>query len=162
MGIQERIIEILVNNKPGVLARVAGVFGRLGYNIESLCVAETISPEISRITSITNADSDFIDKVKKQLTRLVDVIEVTELVSGHSAQREMVLVGINMTQKNRQEVAQTVGMFDCKIISMRDNYCIIQVAGSREEVETIINFLRPLGVDKIGRTGVLALQQTKK
>ncbi len=162
MGIQERIIEILVNNKPGVLARVAGVFGRLGYNIESLCVAETISPEISRITSITNADSDFIDKVKKQLTRLVDVIEVTELVSGHSAQREMVLVGIKMTQKNRQEVAQAVGMFDCKIISMRDNYCIIQVAGSREEVETIINFLRPLGVDKIGRTGVLALQQTKK
>jgi len=162
MGIQERIIEILVNNKPGVLARVAGVFGRLGYNIESLCVAETISPEISRITSITNADSDFIEKVKKQLTRLVDVIEVTELVSGQSAQREMVLIGITLNQKNRQEVAQTVSMFDCKIISMRDNYCTIQVAGSREEVETVINFMRPLGVDKIARTGVLALQRTGK
>jgi len=68
MGIRECIIAILVNNKPGVLSRVAGVFGRLGYNIESLCVAETISPEISRITSITNADSDFIEKVKKEQT----------------------------------------------------------------------------------------------
>ena len=71
MEMRERIIAILVNNKPGVLSRVTGVFGRLGYNIESLCVAETISPEVSRITSITNADSDFIEKVKKQLSRLV-------------------------------------------------------------------------------------------
>jgi len=162
MGIQERILEILVSNKPGVLARVAGVFGRLGYNIESLCVAETISPEISRITSITNADADFIEKVKKQLGRLVDVIEVTEQLPGQSAQREMVLIGMTLNQKNRQETLQTIGMFDCKIISMRNNYCIIQVAGSREEVETVISFLKPLGVDKIARTGVLALQQTKK
>ncbi len=159
MVIQERILEILVNNKPGVLARVAGVFGRLGYNIESLCVAETISPEVSRITSITNADSDFIEKVKKQLGRLVDVIEVTELISGQSAQREMILIGMTLSHKNKQDVAQVVGLFDCKIVSMRNNYCIIQVAGSREEVETVINFLRPLGVDKIARTGVLALQQ---
>ncbi len=162
MGIQERILAILVNNKPGVLARVAGVFGRLGYNIESLCVAETISPEISRITSITNADSDFIEKVMKQLGRLVDVIEVTELVPGESAQREMILVGINLDQDNRQEVVQTVGMFDCKVISLRNNYCIIQVAGTREEVETVISFLRPFGVDKIARTGVLALQQSNE
>jgi len=162
MGIRERIIAILVNNKPGVLSRVAGVFGRLGYNIESLCVAETISPEISRITSITNADSDFIEKVKKQLSRLVDVIEVTELAPGQSAQREMILIGISLDQKNRQEVLQTVGMFDCKIISMRNNYCIIQVAGSREDVGTVISFLGPLGVDKIARTGVLALQQVKE
>jgi acetolactate synthase-1/3 small subunit len=162
MGIQERILAILVNNKPGVLARVAGVFGRLGYNIESLCVAETISPEISRITSITNADSDFIEKVMKQLGRLVDVIEVTELVPGESAQREMILVGIKLDQDNRQEVVQTVGMFDCKVISLRNNYCIIQVAGTREEVETVISFLRPFGVDKIARTGVLALQQSNE
>jgi len=162
MGIQERIIEILVNNKPGVLSRVAGVFGRLGYNIESLCVAETISPEVSRITSITNADADFIEKVKKQLGRLVDVIEVVELVPGQSAQREMILVGVKLDKKNRQEVAQTVSMFGCKIISMRNDYCIIQVAGSREDVETVINFLKPLGVDKIARTGVLALQQAKE
>ena len=158
MGIQERIIEILVNNKPGVLARVAGVFGRLGYNIESLCVAETISPEVSRITSITNADSDFIEKVKKQLTRLVDVLDVTELFPGQSAQREMMLVGINLDQKDRVELVRVMGMFDCKMISMRNDYCIIQVAGSRDEVETAINFLRPFGIDKVARTGVLALQ----
>ena len=158
MGIRERIIAILVNNKPGVLSRVAGVFGRLGYNIESLCVAETISPEISRITSITNADSDFIDKVKKQLTRLVDVLDVTELFPGQSAQREMILIGINLDQEGRAEIVRSIGMFDCKIISMRNDYCIIQVAGSREEVETVINYLRPLGIDKIARTGVLALR----
>ena len=159
MEMRERIIAILVNNKPGVLSRVTGVFGRLGYNIESLCVAETISPEVSRITSITNADSDFIDKVKKQLSRLVDVLDVTELVPGQSAQREMILIGIDLDQKNRSEVIQCVGMFDCKIISMRNDYCIIQAAGSREEMGTIINLLRPLGIDKIARTGVVALRQ---
>jgi acetolactate synthase-1/3 small subunit len=159
MEMRERIIAILVNNKPGVLSRVTGVFGRLGYNIESLCVAETISPEVSRITSITNADSDFIDKVKKQLSRLVDVLDVTELVPGQSAQREMILMGIDLDQKNRSEVIQCVGMFDCKIISMRNDYCIIQAAGSREEMGTIINLLRPLGIDNIARTGVVALRQ---
>ena len=158
MEMRERIIAILVNNKPGVLSRVTGVFGRLGYNIESLCVAETISPEVSRITSITNADSNFIEKVKKQLSRLVDVLDVTELVPGQSAQREMILIGLNLDQKNRPEVIQCVGMFDCKIISMRNDYCIIQAAGSREEMGTIINLLRPLGIDKIARTGVLALR----
>ena len=159
MEMRERIIAILVNNKPGVLSRVTGVFGRLGYNIESLCVAETISPEVSRITSITNADSDFIDKVKKQLSRLVDVLDVTELVPGQSAQREMILMGIDLDQKNRSEIIQCVGMFDCKIISMRNDYCIIQAAGSREEMGTIINLLRPLGIDNIARTGVVALRQ---
>ncbi|MEA2014184.1 MAG: acetolactate synthase small subunit [Thermodesulfobacteriota bacterium] len=158
MEIRERIITILVSNKPGVLSRVAGVFGRLGYNIESLCVAETISPEISRITSITKADSDFIEKVKKQLTRLVDVLDVTELSPGQSAQREMILIGIKLDQKNRTEIVRSMGMFDCKIIFMRNDYCIIQVAGSREEVETVINLLRPFGIDKIARTGVLALR----
>ena len=159
MEMRERIIAILVNNKPGVLSRVTGVFGRLGYNIESLCVAETISPEVSRITSITNADSDFIEKVKKQLSRLVDVLDVIELVPGQSAQREMILIGIDLDQKNRPKVIQCVGMFDCKIISMRNDYCIIQAAGSREEMGTIINLLKPLGIDKIARTGVVALQQ---
>jgi len=158
MGMRERIIAILVNNKPGVLSRVSGVFGRLGYNIESLCVAETISPEVSRITSITNADSDFIEKVKKQLIRLVDVLDVVELVPGQSAQREMILIGINMDQHNRPEIIEGIGLFDCKIISMHNDYCIIQAAGSREEMGTIINFFNPFGVDKIARTGVVALQ----
>ena len=158
MRMRERIIAMRVNNKPGVLSRVTGVFGRLGYNIESLCVAETISPEISRITSITNADSDFIEKVKKQLNRLVDVLDVTELVPGQSAQREMILIGIDLDQKDRTEIVRSMGMFDCKIISMRSDYCIVQIAGSREEVETVINFLRPFSIDKIARTGVLALR----
>ncbi len=158
MGMRERILAILVNNKPGVLSRVTGVFGRLGYNIESLCVAETISPDVSRITSITNADSDFIEKVKNQLIRLVDVLDVTELVPGQSAQREMILMGINLDPKDRMEMIQCAGMFDCKIISMRNDYCIIQAAGSREEMETVINLFRPLGIDKIARTGVVALR----
>ena len=158
MRMRERIIAMRVNNKPGVLSRVTGVFGRLGYNIESLCVAETISPEISRITSITNADSDFIEKVKKQLNRLVDVLDVTELVPGQSAQREMILIGIDLDQKDRTEIVRSMGMFDCKIISMRSDYCIVQVAGSREEVKTVINFLRLFSIDKIARAGVLTLR----
>ncbi len=162
MEVKELTISMLVHNKPGVLARVAGVFGRLGYNIESLCVAETISPKISRITSVTKADTDFIEKVRKQLERLVDVIEVHQLERTDSVQREMILIGIILTDENRTTALQAVSVFGCKIISMKQDYCIVQVAGSKEEAQTTLNFFKPLGVTQIARTGAVALPRVEE
>ncbi len=161
MEVREHTISMLVNNKPGVLARVAGIFGRLGYNIESLCVAETISPKISRITSVSKADSAFIEKVRKQLERLVDVIEVHELERIDSVQREMILIGITLNKENRAEILQATGTFGCRIISMKHDYCILQVAGSKEEAETTLNFFKPLGITQIARTGAVALPRVE-
>ncbi len=156
--VREHVISMLVNNRPGVLARVAGVFGRLGYNIESLCVAETISPKISRITSVSKADPDFTEKVKKQLNRLVDVLSVMELEDSNSAKREMLLLGIVMEEKHRFELSQAIAMFNCTVVSMQDSYCILQVVGNKQEVETALNFLRPLGLKDSVRSGAVALE----
>ncbi len=155
------IISMLVRNRSGVLSRVAGVFGRLGYNIESLCVAETTNPKISRITLVSRANSDFTEKIKKYLDRLVDVIEVTELGQGQSVQREMLLLGIDMNPENRKEIVQAIAMFGCRIVSIKEDYCIIESVGNREETETILKYFEPIGIRQLARTGMIALQQKK-
>lgn len=152
---------MLVRNRSGVLSRVAGVFGRLGYNIESLCVAETINTKISRITLVSRANSDFTEKIKKHLDRLVDVIEVTELRQEQSIQREMILLGITMNRENRREVMQAVEMFGCRIVSIRQDYCIIESVASRGGTQTILNYFEPLGIEELARTGMIALYQEK-
>jgi len=158
MEIREHVISMLVNNRPGVLSRVSGVFGRLGYNIESLCVAETISPKVSRITSVSKGDSQFMERVRKSLNRLVDVIEVTELEDTHSVKREMMLIGLSFDKVHRAEITQAVSLFGCSIVSMKDDYLIIQAVGYKGEVETVLNYLKPLGVKDICRTGAIALE----
>ena len=156
------VISILVRNRSGVLSRVAGVFGRLGYNIESLCVAVTTNPKISRITLVSGADADFTEKIKKQLDRLVDVIEVTELRQVQSIQREMILLGIDITIENRKEIMQAIEMFGCKIVSIRQDYCIIENVANRGETQTILKYFEPMGIHELARTGVIALRQKKK
>jgi len=153
---------MLVRNRSGVLSRVAGVFGRLGYNIESLCVAETINSRISRITLVSRANADFTDKIKKHLDRLVDVIEVTELKQEHSIQRETILMAVTLTPDNRRDVMQAVDMYGCKIVSIRDDYCIIENVANRGETQTILNYFKPLGIEELARTGLIALRQIQQ
>jgi len=159
---ETHVISMLVRNRSGVLSRVAGVFGRLGYNIESLCVAETINSRISRITLVSRANADFTDKIKKHLDRLVDVIEVTELKQEHSIQRETILMAVTLTPDNRRDVMQAVDMYGCKIVSIRDDYCIIENVANRGETQTILNYFRPLGIEELARTGLIALRQIQQ
>jgi len=159
MAEEEHIISMLVNNKPGVLSRVSGVFGRLGYNIKSLCVAETTNPEISRITLTSIANSHFTEKVAKQLNKLVDVIDITELKPATSVEREMTLIGIRIDKEKRAEIMRAIDMFGCNVRYMSDNYCILECVGETEKTETIINYLKPLGIEEIARTGIIALPQ---
>ena len=108
MNGEEHILSLLVQNKPGVLSRVSGIFGRLGYNIESLCVAPTLDPDTSRITLMSRANSNFTDKVRKQLDRLVDVIEVEELTPSRSLQREVALLGLDFPQERRADILKAM------------------------------------------------------
>jgi len=153
----EHVISLLVTNRPGVLSRVSGIFGRQGYNIESLCVAETIDPQVSRITLVSNTELSFKEKIKKQLDKLVDIIEVTELPRTKSVQREMLLIGISIKKKVRADVMKAIEMFRCKVIFLKADYCILEIVGSKEETETALNFFQPLGVQEIARTGIIAL-----
>ncbi|OHE18576.1 MAG: acetolactate synthase small subunit, partial [Syntrophobacterales bacterium GWC2_56_13] len=118
MAVEEHTISLLVNNQPGVLSRIAGVFSSRGYNIRSLCVAETANPEISRITLTSKAEGDFTEKIKKQLDKLVDVVSVTDFTGAPSVQREMMLISLRLTEENRKEILRAIDIFGCRVIAM--------------------------------------------
>jgi len=162
MNGEEHILSILVRNKPGVLSRLAGIFGRLGYNIETLCVAPTLDPAVSRITLMSRADSQFTDKVRKQLDRLVDIIEVEELPAARALQREVLLMGIDCSGGRRADVLKGIDLFGCRVIFMRDDYAVLQTVGAPEETETALQYFQSIGIRDMARTGIIALPKEKK
>jgi len=155
---QEQTISILVNNQPGVLSRVAGVFGRHGYNIKSLCVAETSSPDVSRITLTSESDPDFTDKIKKQLDKLVDVVEVSDLTGPSYIQREMMIIGIAVTKQTlHADILKAIETFGCRIITMSPNYYVIEITGLQDETAAVLNYFQALGINEMNRTGSIAV-----
>jgi acetolactate synthase-1/3 small subunit len=158
---QEQTISILVNNQPGVLSRVGGVFGRHGYNIKSLCVAETTNPEVSRITLTSESDPDFTEKIKKQLEKLVDVIDVSDLSGQAYIQRELMLIGVTVKEGMHSEILRAIEMFGCKIVTMTPDYFILEITGLQEETSAILKFFQSFGVEEINRTGSIVVQRNR-
>lgn len=158
---QEQTISILVNNQPGVLSRVGGIFGRHGYNIKSLCVAETTNPEVSRITLTSESDPDFTEKIKKQLEKLVDVIEVTDLSGQAFIQRELMLIGVNIKEGTHSEILRAIEMFGCRIVTMTPDYFILEITGHQDETAAILKFFQSFGVEETNRTGSIAVQRNR-
>ena len=154
----EHTISLLVNNEPGVLSRVAGVFSSRGYNISSLCVAETRNPAVSRITLTSDADADFTEKVIKQLDKLVDVIDVADFSGPSFMQRELMLIGFRLRREEHKEFMRAVELLGCRIVSMAGDYLILEVTGRKEETEAVLSFLTPLGAKVMNRTGTIAIQ----
>jgi acetolactate synthase-1/3 small subunit len=161
MDIREHIISILVNNQPGVLSRVAGVFSGRGYNIASLCVAETTNPEVSRITLTSRADTDFTEKIKKYLDRLVDVIAVEDFTGTDCVQRELMLIGVTLPQEHRPEILRAVELFGCRIVALATEYVILEVTGDAAFTSSVLKFFSPYGVEEMNRTGTVAVLQRK-
>ena len=157
MAIQEHIISLLVNNQPGVLSRIAGVFSGRGYNIRSLCVAETTNPEISRITLTSKAEDDFTDKIKKQLDKLVDVISVTDFTGTPSVQREMMLISVRLKEENRTEIMRAIDLFGCRVLAMAEDYLIMEVTANKDKTAAILRYFEPFGVEEMNRTGSIAV-----
>ena len=156
------VLTMLVDNEPGVLCRVAGLFAGRGYNIESLCVAETIEPKVSRITVTTKADEPAIEQIMKQLRKLINVVKLRDLTGKRSVQREMALICVRAKPEHRAEILRIVDIFRCKVIDVGQEHYIIEVTGTEEKLEALINLLKPMGITKIARSGTLALFREPK
>ena len=157
MAIEERTISLLVNNQPGVLSRIAGVFSSRGYNIRSLCVAETTNPEISRITLTSRAESDFTEKIKKQLDKLVDVISITDFTGAPSVQRELMLIRLSLNGENRREILRAIDVFGCRVVAMSGDSLILEITANKDKTAAILRYFETFGVEEMNRTGAIAV-----
>lgn len=150
-------LAVLVENKAGVLARVAGLFARRGFNIESLAVAPT-DDRFSRITIVVDADSAPLDQIMKQLDKLIDVVDITELDTQSSALREMVLVRLDVQDEAKvREVHQLVEGFSGSVIRVRGTRMMISLSSRPRELDDFISQLRPFGIEELQRTGAIAI-----
>jgi acetolactate synthase-1/3 small subunit len=159
---QKHTISLLVDNEPGVLSRVAGLFSGRGFNIESLCVAETLEPLISRITLVTRGDDAVAEQIKKQLNKLINIIKVYDLTGTEYVEREMALVKVKAKADSRAEVLRIVDIFRCKVVDVSPSHYIIEVTGTAEKLAAIFSLLKPMGIKEIARTGAIALGREKK
>jgi acetolactate synthase-1/3 small subunit len=157
MNEEKHILTMLVDNEPGVLSRVVGLFSARGYNIESLVVAPTIDPLVSRITLVTNANLPEIEQIEKQLRKLINVVKLRDLSGKNAVKREMALVCVKAKPENRAEVLRIVSIFRCKVVDTGLEHYIIEVSGNEDKINAFINLLKPMGIKKIARTGALAL-----
>jgi len=159
---EKHILSILVDNQPGVLSRISGLFSGRGFNIESLCVAETTDPNISRVTIVTKGNMPVVEQIKKQLNKLINVIKVYELTGSKYVHREMALIKLNAKQENRPEILRIVDIFRCKVVDIGIDHYTIEVTGDDGKMEAILSLLRPIGIKEIARTGSIALFREPK
>ncbi|HHE73956.1 MAG: acetolactate synthase small subunit [Deltaproteobacteria bacterium] len=157
MNEEKHILTMLVDNEPGVLSRVVGLFSARGYNIESLVVAPTIDPLVSRITLVTNANLPEIEQIEKQLRKLINVVKLRDLSGKNAVKREMALICVKAKPENRAEILRIVSIFRCKVVDTGLEHYIIEVSGNEDKINAFINLLKPMGIKKIARTGALAL-----
>lgn len=152
-------ISVLVENKFGVLARIATLFAARGFNIDSLAVGETDDPAISRMTIIVKGDDSVLEQVTKQLNKLVDVIKVNDFSGVEYVERGLALVKINVNKANRAEVMQMVSIFRTRIIDVSQESMIVEVTGDENKIEAFIEMVKPFGIKEVCRTGEVALSR---
>ena len=159
---KRHILSLLVDNEPGVLARVAGLFSGRGFNIESLCVAETMDPAVSRMTLVTTGDMAVLEQIKKQLNKLVNVIKVTDFTDTPFVQREMVLLKVRAKPEHRAEILRTVDIFRSRVVDVSPEYYTVEVTGDENKLSAFLSLLKPTGIKEVSRTGPVALAREKK
>ena len=150
-------LSVLVENKPGVLARVAGLFSRRGFNIDSLAVGPTEHPEVSRMTIVVNVEELPLEQVTKQLNKLVEVIKIVELEGAGSVTRELLLVKVKADSETRGQVLETVQLFRAKVVDVAPDAVTIEVTGSAEKLEAFLRVLEPFGVRELVQSGMVAI-----
>ena len=157
-------ISLLVENKFGVLSRVAGLFSGRGYNIESLSVGETIDPQISTMTIVTTGDDQIIEQINKQLNKLIDVIKVVDMTELDHVEREMVLIKVAPRQEDKAEVLRITEIFRGRVVDSSQKTYTVEITGDEKKIEAIIELLKPMGIKEFMRTGKIAIARegTKK
>ena len=159
---QKHTISVLVDNEPGVLSRVTGIFSGRGFNIESLCVAETMDPLVSRITLVTRGNDQIIEQITKQLNKLVNVIKVMDFTDTEFVEREMALIKVRAEAQTRAEILRIVDIFRCKVVDVSPQFYTIEVTGNESKIKAILDLLTHLGIKEIARTGTIAMARSKK
>jgi acetolactate synthase-1/3 small subunit len=152
-------ISVLVENEFGVLARVAGLFSGRGFNIESLTVAETLDPTVSRITLVTRGDDQVLEQIEKQLNKLIPVIKVIDFGDSPHVEREMALVKVTADEKTRAEVMALIDIFRGKVIDVGPRSYIVELTGDEGKIQAVLDLLKPLGLIEIVRTGKVAMHR---
>ncbi len=155
-------IAVIMENKSGVLTRIAGLFSRRSFNIESLSVGATDHPEYSRMTLTVEGNEDVLEQVTKQLSKLINVIRVSELAPKESVERELAVIKVNADKDNRGEIMQIVEIFRANIIDVSARSMIIEVTGDSEKVDAIVHMLRQYGIKELARTGKVSMVRGTK
>lgn len=150
-------IAVIVENKSGVLTRIAGLFSRRSFNIDSLSVGATDNPDYSRMTITVHGDRDVLEQVIKQLSKLINVIRVSELEAGESVERELAVIKVSADKESRSEIMQIVNIFRAKIIDVSHRSMIIEVTGDEEKIDAIVQLLRQFGIKEMARTGKVSM-----
>ena len=150
-------LSVLVENKPGVLARIAGLFARRGFNIDSLAVGPTEHPDVSRMTIAVNVEDLPLEQVTKQLNKLINVLKVVELDPGTSVQRELLLVKVRADQQSRSPVLETVQLFRAKVVDVAPDAVTIEATGNSDKLEALLKVLEPFGIKEIVQSGMVAV-----
>ena len=156
------VISILVENEPGVLSRVSALFSGRGFNIESLNVAETLDPTLSRMTLITSGNEQIIEQIIKQLNKLVNVVKVMDLTGSDFVDREMILVRVRAEATSRAEVLRILEIFRGRVVDVSPKSYTLEITGDEKKIQAMVELLTPFGILEIVRTGKVAIMRAKK
>lgn len=150
-------LSVLVENKPGVLARVAALFSRRGFNIESLAVGPTESPSVSRMTIVVGVEGLPLEQVTKQLNKLVNVLKIVELEAEATVARELILIKVRVDLESRSHVLETVALFRAKVVDVAPDTVTVEATGSRDKLEALLRVLEPFGTRELVQSGIVAV-----
>ena len=159
---KRHVLSVLVENEPGVLSRVAGLFSGRGFNIHSLNVAPALEEGVSHMTITTDGDSLILEQIMKQLHKIVSVIKVVDFADIAAVEREMMLVKVQAEGPMRGEILRTVEIFRCKVVDVSPNEMTIEATGNQDKLDAIINLLQRFGIKELARTGSVAMRRSKK
>ena len=159
---ENNVLSLLVDNEPGVLSRIVGLFSGRGYNIESLNVAETLDPGVSRVTIVTKGNEPLVEQIKKQMNKLINVIKVHDLTGSSYVHRELVLIKVKAKSEQKAEILRIVDIFRCKIVDVGTEYYTIEATGDEGKLCAMLDLLKPMGIKEIARTGMIALYRESK
>jgi acetolactate synthase-1/3 small subunit len=156
------VISVLVDNEPGVLSRISGLFSGRGFNIESLNVAETLDPSVSRMTLVTRGNDQIVEQIIKQLNKLVNVIKVLDLTGSDYVEREMALIKVTAEAASRAEVLRIVDIFRGRVVDVSQKSFTLEITGDEKKIQAVIDLLAPIGIMEIVRTGKVAIPRVRK
>ena len=154
----KHVLGVLVENQPGVLAKVAGLFSRRGFNIESLAVGTTEDPTVSRMTIVVEGDENVIEQVAKQLNKLIDVIKVADIAQD-SVARELALIKVHATPATRNEIIQIVSVFRAQVVDISRDSLIVEITGDEDKINAFVEMLKDFGIKEMVRTGIIAVDR---